>query len=71
MTKLQQAALDAIVRGEIHDAHVATHVQNLRIVYTTPDGVEHEIPVGNRDCVILELASRSAQPAGVYEMHEK
>lgn len=70
MTKLQQYALDAIVKGEVRNAHVATNVHDVQIQYTTPDGQTHLVKVGDLDCVILEMAGRSAQPAGVYEVRE-
>ncbi len=70
MTKLQQSAIDAIVRGEVKAAHVATGVRDIRITYTDAAGHTCTVTVGNQDCVILELASISAQPAGVYEVHE-
>ena len=49
MTKLQQYALDAIVKGEVRNAHVATGVRDVQIQYTTPDGQVHQVKVGDID----------------------
>ncbi len=70
MTKIQQYALDALVKGEVRNAHVATGVRDVQIQYTTPDGQVHQVKVGDIDCVILEMATHSAQPAGVYQVVE-
>ena len=70
MTRLQQYALDALVKGEVRTAHVATNVRDVQIQYTTSDGQVHQVKVGDLDCVILEMATHSAQPAGVYQVVE-
>jgi hypothetical protein len=71
MNTIQQHAINAIVKNEVIAATIVTNASDVVIEYTMPDGTRCQAKIGDADCAILKLASRSKQPPGVYEVTAK